>query len=145
MTKPSESRAAFTFARAMAQSKLQRDVALQQDVALPPSTAKPARPHRIRLFVVPVIVFGFTILPAAIGIEQPEPQPKTEAALDDAPVPKQQEGASIEAPSSGEPSPGQSKAAGPIGFFVLDVAKTYVALSDAKQADTQRRQRNSQK
>jgi hypothetical protein len=134
----------FTVAKAMAQSKSRRDV------ALPPNTAKPLRPHRIRLFALPVMVFLFSALLAAFGInrlepiERPKPHPQTAGALGDPQPPKQQGESSIETTSSGEALPEQFKAARRIGFFVLDVAKTYLALSDAKQADAQRRQRNSQ-
>jgi hypothetical protein len=89
---------------------------------------------------MPLAVFGFAALPAAFGIEQPEPRPKTEATVDAAPRQKQQEKNSNGTTSLHAPLKKQHAKPPDFRSFALDVAKTYVALSEAKQADTQRRQ-----
>jgi hypothetical protein len=145
MTEPSEARLVFTVAKAMAQSKLPPPVA--PAVALSP--AKPLRPKRLfHMFVMPIAIIGFTALPAAFGIEQP--QLKTEAVPDGAPPLKQDEERLTETtsvPASFPQRPPESaEPSGPFArSFALDVAKTYVALSEAKRADMQRRQGYSQK
>ena len=115
----------------------------KRTVALPPKaperlsspSAKPLRPSRLRLFGVPVMVFGIAALLAAHGIngiervEQPKlrPQPQTKAA-DDPGTPKQQESRSVEATSLEHPSPEQPvEPPRPFESLVLDAAQSYLA------------------
>jgi hypothetical protein len=108
-------------------------------IALPPKTpqhlssptAKLLRPSRLRLFGVPVMVFGITALFAAYGIngiEQPKlrPQPQSKAA-DDPATPKQQESRSAEVTSLEHPSPEQPvEPPEPFKSLVLDAAQSYL-------------------
>jgi hypothetical protein len=112
-------------------------------VALPPKTperlsspaAKLLRSSRLRLFGVPVMVFGIAALLAAYGIsgiepvEQPKlrPQPQTKAA-DDPATQKQRESRSVEVTSLEHPSPEQPvEPAEPFRSLVLDAAQSYLA------------------
>ena len=122
-------------AKALAQST--RTVALPPEAPerLPPPAAELLRPSRLRLFGVPVMVFGFTALLAAYGINRIEPveqlkqpQPQTQAANDPA-TPKQLESRSVEVTSSLEhPSQEQLvKPDEPFKLLVFDAAQSYLA------------------
>jgi hypothetical protein len=136
MTESSESqRAAFTVAAAIARSK-------QPTIVLPPSMAEqvgrpltlqddPGTDHRflraaprLRSFVVPILVFGFTALLAAIGIsklksvEQPKPPRQIEAQAP--PPPKQN------SPRPEEPAKPVERVE-PFRSLALDAAQSYIA------------------
>jgi len=102
---------------------------------LPLRASKLLRPSRVRLFVIPVMVFGFTALLVAIGIyrlktvDQPETHPQTDTRVPTSPK-KQPENGSIELRTSSEdPSPEKSVTpAEPLKSFVLDAAQSYLAI-----------------
>jgi hypothetical protein len=132
---PEPQRAAFTVATAIARSK-------QQTIVLPPSMAERAGQPltlqddpgtdrrflragpRLRLFVLPLLVFGVTALLAAIGInklksvEQPKPPVQIEAQAP--PPPKQN------SPRPEEPVKPVERAE-PFRSLALDAAQSYLA------------------
>ena len=142
MTEPSESHAAFTVAKAMAQSKL------QSAVALPPNTTKLLHPRR-RSFVVPFLVFGVTVLLTTIGIKRLDPieKPQLQTEAPDPAPPTQHAERPTELTSLEDPAPEYPvKSAEPFKSLALDAAQLYVAMgsfpkatvSPAKSANTQK-------
>jgi hypothetical protein len=105
---------------------------------LPPRAAKLLRPSRVRLFVVPVMVFGFTTLLVAIGVHRLKTVDHYESRLQtDTPVPtspNQYENGSNELRTSSEdPSPEKSVIpAEPFKSFVLDAAQSYLATGSLR-------------
>lgn len=140
-----DSQAAFTIAKAAAQSTPAVPLSRRAPEVLPPRApellplraSKLLRPSRVRLFVIPVMVFGFTALLVAIGIarlekvDQPESRPDT---LVPASPKKQPENGSIELRTSSEdPSPEKSVTpAEPLKSFVLDAAQSYLATGNLR-------------
>jgi hypothetical protein len=117
---------ALNVAKAMAQSKSQ-----PTDV-LATSTTKLLRSPRHRSFVVPVIVFGFTALVAAIGIyrqslEHIGPQSQTEVSVSAQPEPNVDDSNELRS-SVDDTLPGKPiKPAEPPKSFVLDTVQSYLA------------------
>ena len=101
---------------------------------LPPTASKLLRPsRRVRLFVIPVMVFGFTALLVAIGIgrlksDQQESHPQTAAPVPTSPK-KQHEDGSNEPKTSLEDAAFEKLVtpAVPLKSFVLDAAQSYLA------------------
>jgi hypothetical protein len=142
MTEPSESHAALTVAKAMAQSKLPLAVALS------PNTTRLLQPRRRRLFVVPFLVFGFTALLTTVGIKRlgpiEKPQPQAEAS--DPTPPTQHEEQPIEVTSLEDAAPEQPvKPAEPFRSLALDAARLYVATKSFPKAMLPAKSANTQK
>ena len=139
MSEPSESRAVFTIAKAMAQSTPPSTVVT---VELPIATAKVSRPPRGRSFAIPaIIVFGITALLATIGIYRLErvepPGPPPQAQVQGLAQPELHEkGLNKHRSSLEDPSPKQAvqPAVNPFKSFALDVAQLYVAITNFPKA-----------
>jgi hypothetical protein len=106
--------------------------AQQSNVALPTSTATLLRPAHHRPVVVPIMVFGFTALLAAIGIsrleppvERPKPQPQIDVA--DTPQPKERNEPTVIDTPTAEPPAANTPTAEPVRSLVLDTAQSYFA------------------
>jgi hypothetical protein len=163
MTEPSEARAAFTIAKAMAQSTAAVPLPTNEAEPLPPATTKLSPSPRRRSFVMPVMAVGFIAFFGAIGInrlepvEQPKPQPQTESArlaaigaykqveqpapqlqteAPDSERPKQYEdGLSKLRSSFDEQSRKQAvKPVNPFKSYALDVAQLYLAIASFPKA-----------
>jgi hypothetical protein len=140
MTEPSEERAAFTIAKAMAQSTATVSLPTNEAEPLPPATTKPLRPPRRRSFVMPVMAVGFTALFSAIGInrlepvEQPKPQPQIEAS--DSVRPELYEDGLNKLRSSFDESSRKqpAKPVNPFKSYALDVAQLYLAIASFPKA-----------
>jgi len=146
MTGSAGSQTACTMAKAAAQStpavplsrRAPEVLPPRASELLPPRAAKLLRPSRVRLFVVPVMVFGFTTLLVAIGIyrlktvDQHEPRPQTDTPVPTSP--NQYENGSNELRTSSEDlSPEKSVIpAEPFKSFVLDAAQSYLAAGSLR-------------
>ena len=135
MSEPSESRAAFTIAKAMAQSTSSSTVVTDE---LPITTAKVSSSPRGRLFAIPaIIVFGITVLLVTIGIyrlervEQLGPPPQAQDQGLAQPE-LHEKGLNKLRSSLEDPSPKQAvqPAVNPFKSFALDVAQLYIALTN---------------
>ena len=129
--------AAYTIANAAAQSAIPLSPRAPPEL-LPPRASKLLRPSRVRLFVIPVMVFGFTALLVAIGIYRLKTVDQHESRLQtDAPVPtspnQYENGSNEPRTSSEEPSPEKSVIpAEPFKSFVLDAAQSYLAAGSLR-------------
>jgi hypothetical protein len=138
MSEPSESRAVFTIAKAMAQSTSSSSVTVE----LPITTAKVSPSLRGRSFAIPaIIVFGITALLATIGIYRLErvgqPGPPPQAQVQGSAQPDLHEKGLNKLRSSFEnPPPEQvaNRAVNPFKSFALDVAQLYVAITNFPKA-----------
>jgi hypothetical protein len=126
--------AAYTIANAAAQSAIPLSPRAPPEL-LPPRASKLLRPSRVRLFVIPVMVFGFTALLVAIGIyrlktvDQPETHPQTDTRVPTSPEKQPENGSNELRTSSEDPSPEKSVTpAEPLKSFVLDAAQSYLAI-----------------
>jgi hypothetical protein len=135
MTEPSEERAAFTIAKAMAQSTATVSLPTNEAEPLPPATTKPLRPPRRRSFVMPVMAVGFTALFSAIGINRLEPvEPQIEAS--DSVRPELYEDGLNKLRSSFDESSRKqpAKPVNPFKSYALDVAQLYLAIASFPKA-----------
>jgi hypothetical protein len=174
MTEPSEARAAFTIAKAMAQSTATVPLPPNAAERLPPAKATLLLPPRRRSFVIPVMAFGFAALLVAIGIKrqdpveplkpqsqseaaslaaigineqfkQPEPQPQTE--FPDSVQPEQYEDGLNKLRSSFA-SHSRKQPVKPVDTFksyALDVAQLYLSIASFSKATTPPTIENTQK
>jgi hypothetical protein len=129
---------ADTIANAAAQSAIPLSPRAPPEL-LPPRASKLLRPSRVRLFVIPVMVFGFTALLVAIGIarlksvDQPEPRPQTDTPAPTSPKKQPENGSNELRTSSEDPSPEKSVThTEPFKSFVLDAAQSYLAAGSLR-------------
>jgi hypothetical protein len=139
MSEPSETRAAFTFAKAMAKSASPPTIALspgpEDDLVAP---VEDLTAPRRRSFIIPVIVFGFTALLTAVGIYRlPGPQIQTEVSNLAQPAPNEDRPSVPRSPVDG-PLPKQAaKSVNPFKSYALDVAELYLFIANFSKSTMQ--------
>jgi hypothetical protein len=138
MSEPSETRAAFTFAKAMAKSASPPTIALppgpEDDLA---AAVEDLTVPRRRSFIIPVIVFGFTALLTAVGIYRlPGPQIQTDVSNLAQPAPNGDRPSVPRSPVD-DPLPKQAKSVNPFKSYALDVAELYLFITNFSKSTMQ--------